>query len=88
MLLNRGGNVYALDDSQSTALIRTLVPNTNPAKKIKVVELLLKAGSDPNHKNKFGKTAYDYARENIRSNSQEFIDLLTSYDSKKYDAGY
>ena len=61
--IENGANVNAKDQNGMTALMRAARDNFHPV----VLQTLLGAGADPNPRDKDGKRAVDYARENKRS---------------------
>ncbi|HEY7118810.1 MAG TPA: ankyrin repeat domain-containing protein [Tepidisphaeraceae bacterium] len=59
-LLERGGDARALNQRNGQTLVHTAAQHTDDAA---LVELLLSKGIDPGVKDRFGKTAAEYARE-------------------------
>ena len=61
MLINAGSRLNATDAEGKTALMMAAQTNPNP----QVVEVLLMRGADKTKRCSGGRTAYDYAHENV-----------------------
>lgn len=75
LLLARGANVNSTDDDRDTALIAAASRSASA----ETVRVLLSAGADPNHKNRYGESAYDLA---VRNQNQTLIDLFKGHRPK------
>jgi Ankyrin repeat len=74
LLAAHTSNINEQNEAGDTLLIQLVKTNTSP---VEIIERLIKLGADPKHKNKEGKTAYDYAV--TENHDQNTIKLLNGY---------
>ncbi len=78
-LINNGAKIDILDAEGSTALIKGI----SAVEHFRVTQLLLKAGANPNIKDKYGHTALGISRER-EGYKEDTTDLLIKNGAKLY----
>lgn len=80
LLISNGAQVnYKKPDTGQTALFYAVQYSTNP----EIVAALLNYGADPNIKDVFGRTAYDYAERNPKMKGSSVLWLFPQYQREE-----